>query len=195
MSEPRERPPAAVHQLQRHPERSVPDEAAAFLAAGHVAHLGFVVDGQPFVIPFAYHFHAATPDRLYLHGSLASRALKVLASGAPVCVTVTHADGLVASKTAFDHTMNYRSVVCFGRGRAVVDAEEKQHLFTDMVSRYFPDRTPGRDYSHATPAQLAATTLVEVRIDSVSAKVRRGGPNGPHDDDAAQPGSAFVVPL
>lgn len=193
MSEPRAN--AALNELRRHPERSVPEEAASFLAAAHVAHLGFVVDEQPYVIPFAYHFDATTPDRLYLHGSLASRALKVLAGGVPVCVTVTIADALIASKTAFDHTMNYRSVVCFGRGRAIVDDGEKQRLFTDMVARYFPGRSPGRDYAHATPAQLAATSLVEVRIESFSAKMRRGDPNGPHDADPTAPGSAGIVPL
>jgi nitroimidazol reductase NimA-like FMN-containing flavoprotein (pyridoxamine 5'-phosphate oxidase superfamily) len=181
--------------LRRHPERAVDAEAAAFLDAGSVAHVGFVVDGQPYVVPFSYQYASAEPDRLYLHGSLDSRALAHLASGAPVCVTVTLEDALVYSRTAMYHSMNYRSVVAFGRARAVDSADDKQAVFLAMVERYFPGRTAGRDYEAAPRQHLDATALIEVRLEEVSAKRRTGGPLGPHDADPAAPGTCGLVPL
>src|SRR5438067_1513784 len=122
--------------IRRHPERAVPEEAPDILARGVVAHLGFSKGDQPFVIPLAYHYDPATPGRLYLHGSRGSRALRHLGGGAPVCVTVTLLDGLVYSRSAQYHSINYRSVVCFGRGRVVTDLAEKRALFESMISRY-----------------------------------------------------------
>ena len=95
--------------IRRHPERAMPDRAAAILEQGQVAHIGFCMDGAPFVVPFTYHFDVAEPDRLYIHGALASRALRQLAAGGPVCVTVTLLDGLVYSRSAKYHSVNYRS--------------------------------------------------------------------------------------
>lgn len=183
-----------VTRIRQHPERAVPEEAAEILATAHVAHVGFVVEGQPYVIPFSYHFDPARPDRLYLHGSLTGRALNALAGGAPACATVSLVDGLVASKSAMNHSMNYRSAVCFGRARAVTGAEEKQEIFRGMIARYFEGREPGRDYAPAPEEHLEATAVVELRIDSVTAKARRGGPRGPHDADPAAPGNAGVHP-
>ncbi|PYO70977.1 MAG: pyridoxamine 5'-phosphate oxidase family protein, partial [Gemmatimonadetes bacterium] len=94
-------------QLRRHPERSVPDEASAILLAGLVAHVSFVADDQPFVIPMAYQYDPASPRTLYLHGAHASRLLRHVASGAPVAVAVTLVDGLVYSRTALYHSVNY----------------------------------------------------------------------------------------
>ena len=182
-------------EIRRHPERAAPDRAAEFLAAGRIAHLAFVEDEQPIAIPFGYHFDPAQPDRLYLHGSPASRALQLAASGVPVCTTVTILDGLVYSKTALHHSMNYRSVVCFGRGRAVTDHEAQQRVYQGMVQRYFPGRTAGKDYSLATETQLDATLLVEIAIERWSAKTREGGPKGPLDEDATAPGTCGVVSL
>ena len=185
--------------IRSHPERSVPEESSDILAAGYVAHVGFAVDDQPFVIPMSYHYEpagddgSAGPDRLYLHGSTKGRAVRHLALGAPVCVTVTHVDQLVYSRTALDHTMNYRSAVCFGRGRLVADPEEKARILERMVRRYFPGREEGVDYQPAPPGHLQATALVEVVIEGSSAKVRRGGPNGPLDDDPEAPGTAGLV--
>lgn len=181
---------ARLRQLR---DRSVPDEVPDILAEGRVAHLGFTVDGQPFVIPLLYHYDRAEPARLYLHGSGRSRALEHLATGAPVCVTVTHLDQLVYSKTALDHSANYRSAVCFGTGRVVDDPEEKNAILERMVSRYFAGRTAGEDYARATPQHLRATLLVEVRVAEASGKARRGPPNGPGDDDPDVPGTAGVV--
>jgi uncharacterized protein len=182
-------------EIRRHPERSVPENAAAILAAGHVAHLAFIEDGQPFVIPTGYHFDANDPARIYLHGSPGSRMLRVLASGAPVSLGVTLLDGLVYSRTALYHSMNYRSVVCFGRGRVVDDPEVQARVYRSMVSRYFPGRTPGRDYSEPTPEHLASTTLIEIAIEECSAKMREGGPKGPVDADPDAPGTCGVVVL
>src|SRR5438132_7006922 len=105
------KPPRA--RLQRHAERAVPQEAQAILAAGLVAHVGFVERGQPYVIPMAYHYDPATPNILYLHGGHASRLLRHLASGGPAAIAVTLVDGLVFSRTALYHSLNYRSVLCF----------------------------------------------------------------------------------
>jgi nitroimidazol reductase NimA-like FMN-containing flavoprotein (pyridoxamine 5'-phosphate oxidase superfamily) len=179
--------------IKRHPERAVPHEAAAILCQGSVAHVGFVQDGGPFVIPFMYQYSADTPDRLYLHGARASRAMRHFAGGEPVCVEVTLLDGLVYSRTAESHSANYRSVVVFGRTRIVGDETLKRTLFDGMTRRYFPDRTLGRDYQPVASTYLATTTLVEVIIDEWNAKARRGPPLGPLDADPTAPGTAGVV--
>jgi len=179
--------------IRRHPERAVPDEVKEILAAGLVAHVGFCEDGQPFVIPMSYHYSPTRPNRLYLHGSRDSRLMRLLASGAAVSIAVTLVDGLVYSRTAFNHSMNYRSVVCFGRARVVEDEVEQRRHFEEMTARYFPGRTLGKDYAPATAQQLAVTLLVEVEIEEWSAKARRGGPRGPYDNDPDAPGSAGVV--
>ena len=181
--------------IKVHPERSVPEEAAQILSQGKVAHVGFIEDGRPVVIPMSYHYAAEQAENLYLHGSVKSRALKALSTGAPVCVTVTLTDGLVFSRKAMNHSMNYRSVVVFGEAREITDEEEKFQLFDQMVQRYFPDRTVGRDYVPPPSKDLAATALVEVKITEWSAKARRGGPTGPDDDASDAPGSAGVIEL
>jgi len=179
--------------IRNHAERSVPEEAAKILAEGHVAHVGFAVDGQPFVIPLGYQFSLAAPDRIYFHGSLASRAMRHMATGAPVCVTVTLLQGLVYSRTALYHSMNYRSAVCFGRGRQVTDSEVQRAVYEAMVRRYFPGRTEGRDYAAPTGAHLESTALIEVEIEEWSAKMRTGGPLGPMDAIEDAPGTCGVV--
>ena len=182
--------------LRTHSERSVPDEIPGILSAGRVAHVGFVVQGQPYVIPMLYHYVPGDePDDgiLYLHGARKGRIMGHLAGGTPVCVTVTHLDQLVYSKTALDHSANYRSVVCFGTARLIEDAGEKNAILEQMVARYFEGRTGGVDYQHATPQHLKATTLVEVAIESASAKARRGPPNGPDDDDPDALGTAGLL--
>ena len=177
--------------VRSHPERSVPDSAPAILAEGLVAHVGFEVDGQPFVIPMSYHYEPAEPRRLYLHGARHSRLVRRLETGDPVCVTVTILDGLVYSRSALHHSMNYRSVVCFAR--AAAEDVDTETIFEGMVRRYFPGREVGRDYAPATKAHLAATGLIALEIEEWSAKTRTGGPNGPGDDDPEAPGSAGVI--
>ena len=176
--------------IKNHPERSVPEEAAEILSNGMVAHVGFIEEGLPYVIPLTYHYDRDNPDRMYLHGSIRSRAMEVLASGAPVCVTVTMSDGLVYSRKAMNHSMNYRSVVLFGTAREVTDHAEKFALFDQMVQRYFPDRLLERDYNPPPASDLGVTSLVEVQIEDWSAKARRGGPTGPDDDKPDAAGSA-----
>ena len=181
--------------IRNHPERAVPEETTEILSNGIVAHLGFIQDDVPFVIPFTYHYDPDSPDSIYLHGSIRSRALKHLATGAPVCVTVTLTDGLVYSRKAMNHSVNYRSVTLFGHAREVTDEAEKFDLFDQMVQRYFPGRTVGEDYYAPPSPDLGVTALVEVNIEEWNAKARRGAPTGPDDDDPNAPGSAGVIDL
>ena len=183
--------------IRRHPERAVldPEIIAELLAKGLVAHVGIVEHGQPYVIPMAYHFDPSRDRELYLHGGHPGRLLKHLTSGAPVCVEVVLIDGLVFSRTAQYHSVNYRSVTVFGRGRRVVDLERQRTIMQGMIARYHPDRTAGRDYETIPDADLKATAFVAIEIDEWSAKVRTGGPKGPLDDDPAAPGTAGVAPM
>ena len=167
-----------ITKIGQHPERSVPERAQEFLAQGYVAHVGFERDGRPYVIPMLYHYDADRPDRLYLHGGMSNRTLKHLASGVPVCVTVTQLDGLVYSRDAKYHSANYRCVMCFGRGRLLEDGAEKRAMFEAMTLRYFPGRIAGRDYTTAPDAHLATTAVIEMQIEEMSAKMREGGPKG-----------------
>ena len=181
--------------IRNHPERAVPKQASEILSQGYVAHVGFIEDGMPYVIPLSYHYDKKAPESIYLHGSIRSRAMKILASDTPVCVTVTLTDGLVYSRKAMNHSMNYRSVVLFGRGREVTDEDEKFDLFDAMVQRYFPGRMVGEDYNTPPPADLGVTALVEVTIEEWNGKRRIGPPTGPDDDDQDALGSAGVVDL
>lgn len=179
-----------VHQ---HPERTVPERWQEFLAQGMVAHIGFEQDGLPYVIPTLYQYSTEQPDRIYLHGGMSSRMLERLSEGIPVCVTVTEIDGLVYSRDAKYHSANYRSVMCFGRGRIFEDEEQKRVMFEAMTKRYFPDRTAGRDYIPAPSSHLTSTEVVEIIIEQTSAKMREGGPKGPHDSDPGALGTCGVV--
>lgn len=178
-----------------HPEREMPGEAGAILAAGHVAHVGFQVDGQPYVIPMTYQFDPAEPRWVYLHGAHHSRLMEHVAGGGPVCITVTMVDGLVYSRSALFHSVNYRSVVCFARAGAAPDEATRARVLEAMITRYFPGRMAGRDYEAAPQEHLDATAFVALEIEEWSAKARRGGPKGPRDSDPAAWGSAGVIPL
>ncbi len=182
-------------QIHRHPERSVPEEFQFILERGRVAHVGFCQNGQPYVIPFSYHFDSKTSNCIYLHGAHGSRALQLLGAGAPVCVEVTLVDGLLYSRTAIDHSMNYHSAVCFGRAQWVTNNDEKAAVFEKMVSRYFPGRKASVDYEAAPASHLEGTALLEVILEAWSAKARCGGPNGPLDHEANAAGSAGVLPV
>lgn len=180
--------------IRRHPERAlaVPAEAEAILREALVAHVGIVQDGQPFVLPMTFHYE---DGRIYLHGAPGSRTIKTLASGAPACVEVTLVDGLIASRSAETHSVNYRSVVCFGRGAFVEDRERRRLVLEAMVARYFPGRAAGVDYAPITDQEDRATRLVELAIEEMSAKGRSGGPRGALDDDDTTPGNAGVHPV
>jgi nitroimidazol reductase NimA-like FMN-containing flavoprotein (pyridoxamine 5'-phosphate oxidase superfamily) len=125
--------------LKRLPKRGMFDRAAVYdiLDEGFVCHVGFVVDGQPFVIPTGY---ARVGDQIYLHGSAASRMVRTLAGGLDVCVTVTLVDGLVLARSAFHHSMNYRSVMILGQARLVTDPEQKTEALRAFTNHIVPDR-------------------------------------------------------
>jgi nitroimidazol reductase NimA-like FMN-containing flavoprotein (pyridoxamine 5'-phosphate oxidase superfamily) len=159
--------------LRRIPDRGSHDWETMnqILDAGFLASVGFCMDGQPFVIPTLY---GRDGERLYLHGSAVSRTLRELETGIPTCVTVTLVDGLVLSRSAFDHSMNYRSVVAFGTARKVVDPELKIK-FLRVISEHL---IAGRWAEVRGPSdkELKATTVLEFSIEEASSKVRSGPP-------------------
>jgi nitroimidazol reductase NimA-like FMN-containing flavoprotein (pyridoxamine 5'-phosphate oxidase superfamily) len=154
-----------------------------------VAHVGFVAEGHPYVIPMAVARHG---DELFLHGSTASRLMKTLSGSTDVCVTVTHLDGLIVSRTLFDSSMNYRSVVVLGHARVITEPAEKLAALRVIVEHLLP----GRWDEARTPSnrELKATTLLAVPLDEASAKIRSGPPQ---DDDAnlGLPSWAGEIPL
>lgn len=151
----------------------------AILDEALVAHVGFVVDGQVFVIPTTY---ARLGHSLIVHGGGATRLFKVLREGAPVCVTVTLLDGLVLARSAFHHSMNYRSVVVFGETRDVTDPEEKSRALAALVERM----EPGRSSRARAPSarELGLTCVLAIEIQDASAKMRKGGPIDDEEDMA-----------
>jgi nitroimidazol reductase NimA-like FMN-containing flavoprotein (pyridoxamine 5'-phosphate oxidase superfamily) len=177
--------------VRRLPARGAYDRALihAILDEGLICHVGFVVDGRPFVIPT---IHVRVGDRLYLHGSPASRMLKSMAGGAEVCITVTLLDGLVLARSAFHHSMNYRSVVLFGEARAVDDPAEKARVLQVLAEHLVPGRW--KDIRVPTPGELKATSVLSIPIDEASAKVRTGPPVD-DEDDYAMSTWAGVLPL
>lgn len=182
-------------QIRSKPQRAVPDEAGDILAAGVVAHVGFAVDGQPYVIPMTYHFDPAEPDRIHIHGAHHGRLMRHLATGAAVCVSVTLVDGLVYSRSAKYHSVNYRSVVAFARAMPEAVLDERRGLLEAMIGRMFPGRRAGVHYEATPDEHVAATAFVTLRIEEMSAKARRGGPMGPRDADPESPYTCGVVPL
>ncbi|MEO6688416.1 MAG: pyridoxamine 5'-phosphate oxidase family protein, partial [Dokdonella sp.] len=160
------------HHVQRTKARAHYDRASvhAILDAGMIAHVGFCVDGQPFVIPMLY---ARDGDTLVLHGSVASRLVNQLGEGIAACVSVTHVDGLVLARSHFDHSVNYRSVVAFGRARLIEDTAEKTHA----LGRFVDALIPGRASESRPPdrTELAATNVLRFEIEDASAKIRSGG--------------------
>jgi uncharacterized protein len=178
--------------IRRHADRSVPDRIEEFLRAGLVAHVALVADGEPRLLPFSYHYEAGT---IYIYGSPANATMTLALDGRTVAVAVTAIDGLVASKSASGHAVNYRSVVAFGHARPVEDLAEKRRVLEAMIERYFPGRETPRDYAPALEADIAATALTAIEIDEASAKVRDLMPNDPLDRDPGAPGTAFVVSL
>jgi len=167
--------------VKRLPKRGKFDRATIYsiLDEAFVCHVGFAVDGQPFVIPTAY---GRQGDTLYIHGSAASRMMRNLAEGIAVCVTVTLADGLVLARSAFHHSINYRSVVIFGKAEKIEDPDEKNEalrLFTEHL-------VPGRwdEVREPTELELKATTVLRLPIEEASAKVRTGGPVDDEEDYA-----------
>lgn len=165
------------------------DVVHAILDAGVICHAGFTVNGSPFVIPTIY---ARSGETLYFHGAMASRTLQSLASGIEVCLTVTLVDGFVLARSAFHHSMNYRSVMVFGKATLVSDEAEKLkalQVITDHV-------VPGRWDEVRAPnlLEMKQTSVLALPLEEVSAKVRTGGPVD-DEEDYALPIWAGVVPL
>lgn len=183
--------PGERSRLQRHPERGshARAEAYAILDEGFVCHVGLAVEGRPLVIPMLY---GRDGDRLLLHGAVTGRLLKALAAGAEVCISVTLVDGLVVARSTFHSSLNYRSVVAFGRARRVEGDAERQQALERLVEHLIPGRTP--EARPSTAGELAATEIVEFLIDEATSKVRSGPPQEPAADRTL-PIWAGVLPL
>lgn len=159
------------------------------LDEGLVCHVAFVADGTPFVMPTGYARHG---DMLYIHGSTASRMMRALGAGGEACITVTLLDGLVLARSAFHHSMNYRSVVILGRGRLVEDAAEKLLALQWITEHLVPKRW--KDVRHPSPQELKATAVLAFPLNEASAKVRTGLPVDDEEDYALDVW-AGVLPL
>ena len=176
--------------VKREPQRGRYDRETidAILDEALLSHIGFVHDGQPFVIPT---LHARVGDTVYIHGSAASRMLRELDAGVPLCLTATLFDGLVLAKSVFNHSVNYRSVVLLGTATRVRDDEKEAalHALTEQLA-------PGRwdEARRPTAQELKATWILRLPIDEASAKVREGGPKDEPEDEPL-PVWAGVVPV
>ncbi|NUO44336.1 MAG: pyridoxamine 5'-phosphate oxidase family protein [Streptomyces sp.] len=193
-------PPTAAYQAT---DRTVPTRSAdraaydkevvhAILDEAYVCHLGFVREGAPVVLPTLY---ARVGERLYVHGSTGSRPLRMTGQadpGLPVCLTVTHVDALILARSAFHHSINYRSVVVHGTAYDVTDPEEKRLALDALVDHVVAGRS--KDSRPANKKELAATAVIRLDLDEVSAKMRTGGVND-EPEDLALPHWAGVVPL
>ncbi|HLR06416.1 MAG TPA: pyridoxamine 5'-phosphate oxidase family protein, partial [Pyrinomonadaceae bacterium] len=177
--------------LKRLPQRGAFDRASInqILDEGFICHVGFAVDGQPYVIPTGY---ARAGDRLFIHGSQASRMLRTLGQGIDVCLTVTLIDGLVLARSAFHHSMNYRSVVVFGRATVVDEREEKLSALRALSDHMIPGRWD--DVRKPSERELQLTTVLSLPLDEASAKVRTGPPLD-DEEDYELPVWAGVIPL
>jgi uncharacterized protein len=183
--------PSVRTNVKRHPERGNYDRSTidAILDEALICHLGFTIDGQPFVIPT---IHARDGDVLYVHGSPGSRMLRNAKEGLDICVTATLLDGLVLARSVYNHSMNYRSVVVLGRAREVTHREEKLRAMQRVVEHVVPGRW--EDARQPNDGEIKGTTILALSLDEASAKIRTGPPT----DDEADLGLAVwagVIPL
>lgn len=183
--------PTPRTRVVREPQRAVYDRVAVnqILDEGFICHIGFVADGQPYVIPTSY---GRDGDVLYIHGSAASRMLRNLDQGVPVCVTVTLLDGLVLARSVFNHSMNYRSVVILGTATLVDDPAEKIAALRALSEHILPQRWD--DSRQPNDKELKATSVLRIPIEEFSAKVRVGPPID-DEEDYSFPTWAGVIPL
>ena len=183
--------PSARTRVVREPQRAVYDREAVYriLDEAFICHVGFVVDGQPFVIPTSY---GRLDDTLYIHGSAASRMLRNLDQGIPVCVTVTLLDGLVLARSIFNHSMNYRSVVILGTAEVVQDPQQKLVALHALAEHILPGRWA--ESRQPNEKELKATFALRLPISEFSAKVRQGPPIDDEEDYAFRTW-AGVIPL
>lgn len=189
MSEPKM--PTTRTRVVREPDRGVYDRETVYriLDEGFICHVGFASEGQPFVIPTAY---GRKDANLYIHGSAASRMLRQMNQGVPVCVTVTLLDGLVMARSVFNHSMNYRSVVILGSATLVEEQEEKLAALRAVSEHIIPGRWD--DARQPNERELKATSVLRVPIEEFSAKVRTGPPID-DEEDYSFPTWAGVIPL
>jgi len=183
--------PTPRTRVVREPQRAVYDRDAVnqILDEAFLCHVGFVADGQPYVIPTSY---GRDGDVLYIHGSAASRMLRNLDQGVPVCITVTLLDGLVLARSVFNHSMNYRSVVILGRATLVADPAEKLVALRALSEHILPHRW--NDSRQPNEKELKATSVLRLPISEFSAKVRVGPPVD-DEEDYSFPTWAGVIPL
>jgi len=183
--------PTERTEVHRLPKRGVYDQAQvhSILDEGFICHIGFVVDGQPYVVPTGY---GRVDERLFIHGSSASRMLRKLDQGIDLCFTVTLVDGLVLARSAFHHSMNYRSVMVLGKAQTITDREEKLAALRSITNHIVPGRW--EEVREPDDRELKATSVLALDLDEVSAKVRTGPPID-DEEDYTLPIWAGVVPL
>jgi nitroimidazol reductase NimA-like FMN-containing flavoprotein (pyridoxamine 5'-phosphate oxidase superfamily) len=171
--------PTSRTKVKRLPERGQYDRDTiyAILDEAMICHVGFVIDGQPYVIPTGF---ARIDDDLYIHGSAASRMLRNLSKGIDVCVTVTLIDGLVLARSAFHHSINYRSVVVLGKAELIEDVDQKHKALEAFTEHIIPGRWA--DVRWPTELELKATSVMKLPIDEASAKIRTGDPKDDEGD-------------
>ncbi|ODN69714.1 pyridoxamine 5'-phosphate oxidase family protein [Methylobrevis pamukkalensis] len=184
-------PVSGRNRLRRLHTRGSFDRAAVYavLDAAMLCHVAYAIDGQPYCTPT---LHWREGDRLYWHGSSASRMLRHLAGGTPACLTVSHLDGLVLARSGFNHSANYRSAMCFGTARILDDPDEKAAALRAVVDRLYPDRTAS--LRTVTAQEIKATMVIGMDIEEASAKVRAAGV-GDDEEDYAHPVWAGVIPV
>lgn len=161
----------------------------AILDEALVAHVGFAVEGQPYVIPT---LHARVGEHVYFHGSSASRTLRALAAGSEMCLTVTLLDGLVLARSAVHQSVNYRSVVVFGQAQAITDVERKRAAIEAFSERLIPGRW--QEVRPPTEKELKAINVLSLPLHEASAKLRSGGPKD-DEEDYSREGWAGVIPI
>jgi len=181
----------ATNRVKRRHDRGFYDHETvhALLDAAALCHVSYVIDGQPFCTPTLFWREG---ERLYWHGSSASRMLRNLSEGEPACLTVTHFDSLVLARCGFNHSADYRSVMAFGKARLVEDRGEKERALVMMVDRFFPNRTAGLRQS--TGQEIKATAVIYMDIEKASAKIRAKGV-ADDDEDYELPIYAERIPI
>lgn len=184
-------PTTSRNRVKRLHERGSYDHAAVFavLDAGLLCHVAYTFDGQPYCTPT---IHWREDDMLYWHGSSASRMLRNLRGGTPACLTVSHLDGLVLARSGFNHSANYRSAMCFGTARIIGEPDEKLKALAGVVDRFYPGRS--ETLRPISVQEAKATTVIGMRIEEASAKVRAKGV-GDDEEDYGHPVWAGVIPV
>jgi nitroimidazol reductase NimA-like FMN-containing flavoprotein (pyridoxamine 5'-phosphate oxidase superfamily) len=184
-------PKTSRNKVKRHPERGHYDASIIYpiIDEGLICHVGFVQNNQPYVIPT---LHARQGEMILLHGSKGSRLLQHVEAGGDVCITITLMDGIVLARSVFSHSINYRSVVIFGKGKLIAGEAEQLQALETFTERLIPGRW--RDVRRPNAVELKQTTIVAVAIESAVAKIRTGPPKD-QEDDLELPVWAGVLPL